>query len=104
MTTNENDRKVAMFREQDQAKVRQVLMFGVPEADLVAVRNDRMELDGACFGRAGVDARAAQSILSDAQELMAMGRTEEARTAINRAKWFLEQLKADLGPKGLVRR
>lgn len=80
-----------------QTQEQQVAMFGVLTQHLAAERTERMHDYGAAFGRAGVDARQAQSILSDAQELMARGLVNEARQAINRAKWYLEELIQDTG-------
>jgi len=75
-----------------QTQTEQTWMFGVPVADLEARRNEALNQDAALFGRAGVDARLAMSILSDAQEAMDRGMTDCARRAMNQAKFILGKI------------
>jgi len=70
----------------------QVRMFGVPVVFLEDRRNENMSRDAATFGRAGVDARLAMSLVSDAQEAMARGLTGRARELMNQAKFFLGKI------------
>ena len=54
-----------------------------------AIRKEYME--GLTARLSGLE-MVCMSILSDAQELLAMGRTDEARKAINRAKFILSEM------------
>ena len=54
-----------------------------------AIRKEYME--GLTARLSGLE-MVCMSILSDAQELMAMGRTDEARKEINRAKFILGEM------------
>ena len=70
-------------------------MFGMTEADMAEDLRRRVKWEAAWgMRRAGESADAARevvafSMLSDAQELVAMGRAEEARKALNHVKWIL---------------
>jgi hypothetical protein len=70
--------------------------------------NEMTDFERKCYGMSQADIRTeymesltarlsglemvTMSILSDAQELMAMGRTEEARKEINKAKFILSEI------------
>lgn len=66
---------------------RQVAMFGVTSADMQTF----VERNVGPLKLFATPKDAAFSILSDAQEEMAMGMTERARKSINRAKWLIDQ-------------
>lgn len=60
--------------------------YGMPESD---IREEYMNSITAKFS--GLE-MVAMGVLSDAQELMAMGRTEQARKQINIAKFILSEM------------
>lgn len=67
-------------------EIREIGMFGITEAD---IREQYMESITAKF--TGLE-MVAMGVLSDAQELMAMGSTEAARKQINIAKFILSEM------------
>ena len=60
--------------------------YGIPEQ---VIRKEYME--GLTARLSGLE-MVVMSILSDAQELLAMGRTEESRKEINKAKYILGEM------------
>jgi len=64
-------------------------MYGCTQDDMLCMMNDPINFIGGHY-------MLAMSILSDAQECIALGKDETARQYINKAKYVLRQWKEDL--------
>jgi len=77
---------LSSYQLPEELEARQTDMYGATEA----VLQEFLEAHVGKGKTFTTKKRAAFSILSDAQEEIAMGRGERARQSINRAKWLLE--------------